>query len=712
VPEGVKVESPSRQKAKVSTASDSFTRQWVAQLRHAGYVPCPSDEVNVRLDQFTTLLLDAAHADPFLAEPVEWIGVELVGLRFSSAALAGTVRLLGEELPKCLGRDDDALAKVAKVQSALVAGFSEAAAEQVRAEQENVRTAAMRVRRGAQAALRDSEARFRAVFHQAGVGIGITDIDGTIIDTNRSLTEMLGRKQVELRGLNIASLFGLSLPSELPIEFRDVGAGRLDNYQTEFPFSRRDGTTVRINLTVSAIRDDNGEPRYLVGMVEDITERHQLQQRLRDQATRDPLTGLPNRALFQQRLGEAFVDGAGDRIGLCYLDLDGFKVINDSLGHHVGDQLLIEVAARLRTLVSGTDRFAARMGGDEFVLLVRDSAGEEDLVDLAKRVLDVLSEPIRANGHSLVVSASIGIVERKIAGSNASEVMRDADVTLYWAKADGKNRWACYDPERNANEVAKFTLSACMPLALEREEFFVDYQPIVRLADGELHGVEALVRWQHRDLGLLGPDKFIGLAEETGLIVPLGRWVLRTACIQAKQWWDRYGDDAPFVSVNLAARQSRDPEIVNDVAKILEETGLPAHRLQLELTETAIMGTTGQPLEILRTLVDLGLTIAIDDFGTGYSNLSYLRRLPVHNLKIAGSFLEGLREDKRAGLVDTQIVRSLVTLAHLLGLTVTAEGVETQTQAARLTRIGAECGQGWLFARPGPPAKIDEWLAR
>jgi EAL domain-containing protein (putative c-di-GMP-specific phosphodiesterase class I) len=289
--------------------------------------------------------------------------------------------------------------------------------------------------------------------------------------------------------------------------------------------------------------------------------------------------------------------------------------------------------------------------------------------------------------------------------------MRDADVTLYWAKSDGKDQYACFDPERNAREVVRFTLSARMPAALEREEFYVDYQPIVRLPDGELHGVEALVRWRHPEFGPLGPDKFISLAEETGLIVPLGRWVLRTACIQAKEWWDRYGDDAPYVSVNLAVRQCRDPGLVDDVRKILAETGLPAHRVQLELTESAIMGATGEPLEMLRTLVDLGLTIAIDDFGTGYSNLAYLRVLPVRTLKIAGSFLEGLRDPGSASLVDTQIVRTLVSLAHLLGLTVTAEGVETIEQAERLRRIGADCAQGWLYAKSGPPSEIERWLS-
>jgi EAL domain-containing protein (putative c-di-GMP-specific phosphodiesterase class I) len=305
------------------------------------------------------------------------------------------------------------------------------------------------------------------------------------------------------------------------------------------------------------------------------------------------------------------------------------------------------------------------------------------------------------------VSASIGLVEREINGTTSADLMRDADITLYWAKADGKSRWALYDPERNAREVARFTLSATMPAALERDEFYVDYQPLVRLEDSKVLGVEALVRWQHPEFGRLAPDRFIELAEETGLIVPLGRWVLRRACQQARRWLDEFGDATPFVSVNLAVRQSRDPALVSDVKSILEEFSLPPHLLQLELTESAIMGTADEPLEALRQLSGMGVRIAIDDFGTGYSNLAYLKHLPVHELKIAGSFMEGMRAADGADPVDSKIVSTLVSLAHALGLTVTAEGVETPSQAERLRKIGCDAGQGWLFARPGPPHQIE-----
>jgi EAL domain-containing protein (putative c-di-GMP-specific phosphodiesterase class I) len=328
------------------------------------------------------------------------------------------------------------------------------------------------------------------------------------------------------------------------------------------------------------------------------------------------------------------------------------------------------------------------------------------VVKVAETALAAVSEPALVDGHELTVSASIGIVERPVAGTGAADTMRAADITLYWAKSEGRNRWTVFDTERNDREVARYTLSAEMPAALHHGEFDVDYQPLVSLADGSVLGVEALVRWRHPRQGLIGPDRFIGLAEETGLIVPLGMYVLERACREARRWRGGPGSPAPFVSVNLAERQCHEPGLVRQVERVLEATGLEPHQLQFELTESQIMATDGGPLERLRELAAMGVRIAIDDFGTGYSNLAYLRRLPVCELKIAGSFVEGLRAPGDADPVDARIVASLVDLAHALGLTVTAEGIETAAQAERLRAIGCDAGQGWYFSRPGPPDRI------
>ena len=423
--------------------------------------------------------------------------------------------------------------------------------------------------------------------------------------------------------------------------------------------------------------------------------------RFRHQATHDSLTGLPNRALFTERLEQLLgrsYEGteSARRVGLLFIDLDGFKVINDSLGHQVGDLLLVALAGRLGRRIP--DHLVARLGGDEFVILVEDSPGTDDVVKVAEVALAAIAEPVRVSGHELTVSGSVGIVERPAAGTAPTELMRAADITLHWAKSAGRGRWALFDPQRNEQEVARFALSAAMPAALDRGEFFLVYQPIVSLASDLPLGLEALVRWRHPELGVLGPDRFVDIAEETGLIVRLGSRMLACACEEASRWPVPPGGSAPFVSVNLAVRQVRDHGLVADVTSTLDRTGLPPERLQLELTESAVMSGKDDAIHRLRQLSDLGIQIAIDDFGTGWSNLSYLRNLPVTALKIDGSFVAGVGNEP----VSEKILATLVSLAHTLGLTTTAEGVETQEQADHVRALGCAAAQGYFFGAPGP----------
>jgi predicted signal transduction protein with EAL and GGDEF domain len=348
------------------------------------------------------------------------------------------------------------------------------------------------------------------------------------------------------------------------------------------------------------------------------------------------------------------------------------------------------------------------MGGDEFVIIVEDTVGEADMAVLADRVLSALAEPVRVGDHSLSVRTSTGVVERPVADTNPADLIQAADITMYQAKADGKARYAMFDQNRNASEVASFTLSATMLAAVARGEFFVEYQPLVSLQEGGLRGVEALVRWRHPTLGVLRPERFIRLAEESGAIVQLGHWVLARACEQARAWRDEFGAAAPLVSVNLAPRQLHEPSLVADVTKILADNGLEPSSLQIELTEESLMGDDAGPLTVLTKLYGMGVRIALDDFGNGYWNLPDLRRLPLHELNLAASFAEGLRSAR--DFVDQRIVRALVDLAHALDLTVTAEGVETADQCERFQAVGCDTGQGTWFGLPSTPEHIDAML--
>ena len=434
-----------------------------------------------------------------------------------------------------------------------------------------------------------------------------------------------------------------------------------------------------------------------------------LQTRLRHQALHDPLTGLPNRTLFFERLDAALLAGTGP--GVCYLDLDGFTEVNDTLGHDKGDALLRIVARHLTDALGGR-HLVARIGGDEFVVLVEGDADDDTLRRVAWAALGAVRRPLLLDDHEVSVSASIGVV-RAGCGQDAAELMKTADTALYWAKADGRNRYALFDEERHRSDVDRFTVAARMPEALARGEFSLEYQPLVELADRTAVGVEALVRWTLPGGRRLDPGRFVPLAEDSGFIVPLGRWVLAQACRHAAGWAAADPAVRPLVSVNVAARQLREPAYVDDVAAVLDETGWPAELLQLELTESALMGTPDGSLAALHALAGMGVRIAIDDFGTGYSNFAYLRQLPVHALKLAGPFVTGAAAGAEWGeQVDREVVGLVIALAHTLGLTVTAESVETADQFAHLQQLGCDTGQGWFFAVPVPAEQIPPLLAR
>ncbi|MEV2252762.1 EAL domain-containing protein [Streptomyces sp. NPDC050147] len=654
----------------------------------------------------------ALHERIFDGTEGQAIGAALVGTHCTDPeALSRTLDCVDAYLVLYCGDDgpqEELRARSARLQHAVAAGFAAALRERTLAEQEAISRAALNARSAVAEALHASEARFRAVFHGAAIGIGIADLTGTVLEANDALIRMFGGLESQLRGRNVAEW---THPEDSPHVWKlyeELVRGEREHYRVEKAFYRPDGTALWTNLTVSLLRDADGVPQYQLALMEDTTERRLLNLRLRYEATHDALTGLPNRTLFFERLEKALAAGDGARFGLCYLDLDGFKTVNDSLGHAAGDRLLVEVADRLQSCATAPGEMVARLGGDEFVALTTGRDTETEVDDLAGRIMHALSTPIRVEGRELTVRGSIGIVEGPAGERGAAEVLRSADITMYRAKSAGGNRFELADPEADARAITRHGLTTALPAALERGEFFIEYQPLVHLGDGSVRGAEALVRWLHPQHGIIGPDRFIPLAEHTGLIVPLGRWVLEESARQARTWEARHKDAGPLrVNVNLSPMQLNHPGLVSDTVEILERAGLEPGALCLEVTESALIGADDDLLKPLRRLAEMGVDIALDDFGTGYSNLANLRRLPVSVLKLDRSFTQGMQHFP-ADPVDLKIVEGIVALAHSLGLAVTVEGVETGVQADQLRELGCDTAQGWYYARPGPPDQLHE----
>jgi diguanylate cyclase (GGDEF)-like protein len=442
---------------------------------------------------------------------------------------------------------------------------------------------------------------------------------------------------------------------------------------------------------------------------EEISQFPKRLEQLTRQAFRDSLTGLPNRALFMDRLSHGLTRARRrhEHLAVLFLDLDRFKVINDTLGHAVGDQLLVEVSKRLGGSVRPGDT-VARLGGDEFGFLLEDVADAETAETVALRIEAELSKPLSFEGREIFITASIGISLSSARIGMPEEMLRDADLAMYHAKAKGKARHELFDISMSAPAMDRMDLEMDLRSAISRHEFRLHYQPILRLDTGRITEVEALIRWQHEKRGLLQPESFIGLIEETGLIVPIGQWVLNEACRQARAWQLEFPSTPPLVmSVNLSAKQLQHPTLVQEIRQALSESGLDASCLKLEITESVVMQDAAATLAKLKELRELGIRFAIDDFGTGYSSLGYLKSFPVDTLKIDQSFVQGLSNQGN----DNAIVRAVVTVAKTLNMDVTAEGVETDHQRLELKALGCDRAQGFLFAAPAEAGDVGPLLA-
>ncbi len=476
-----------------------------------------------------------------------------------------------------------------------------------------------------------------------------------------------------------------------------------------------DGTVRFVHEQAEVLFDASGRPTLMAGTTQDVSERKQAEDQIRFLAYYDGLSRLPNRVLFMERLNLA-LDSArrqGHTLAILFLDLDRFKRINDTLGHSVGDRLLQEVAERLKKCLRSSDTVArgdpmassdtvARLGGDEFIVSITDITRGEDAAKVASRILDALHEAFRLDAHEVVITGSIGISVFPNDGGDAETLLKNADAAMYHAKDAGRNGFQFYSGSMNAAAFQRLSLENSLRKALERGEFQLHFQPQIDVDAGTIFGAEALIRWRHPDLGLVSPAEFIPLAEETGLILPIGEWVLRQACAQARAWQDA-GHGPLLIAVNLSGRQFRQQELVQTVEQALASAGLDPRHLELELTESILMRSVEETVDTLKQLKAMGLRVSVDDFGTGYSSLNYLTRFPIDTLKIDQSFVRGITTDPG----DAAITAAIIAMARGLKIAVIAEGVETQDQLVYLRQRGCRLMQGYLFSRPVPAEQFE-----
>ena len=549
---------------------------------------------------------------------------------------------------------------------------------------------------------------WKAVVEHAVGPVLVTDSAGQVAIANRALSSLLGIDQAELHRLALTDLVG---PDHAPAIATLYARPPESNEARLLPcrLRARNGTWLEAELMITDLRDDPLVQGVLVS-VRDATHRRMADEALIHAALHDPLTGLPNRALLHDRLAQALArsDRSVGHAAVLFLDLDNFKVINDSLGHMAGDLLLIELAHRLSSNVRAGDT-VARFGGDEFAVLLDNVIDANDALANAERLLTALRKPLELDGRDVSPEASIGVALSVGRSDQPEDLLRQADLAMYHAKAAGKGRCCAFEPAMQTRADARLELEAGLREALEKGHLRVHFQPIFSLEDGHISGLEALVRWERPGHGMVAPVDFVPIAEETGLIIPLGQWVLAESCRQMQLWHQSFpGTEQLGISVNLSPRQLRHPGLVSDVARTLHETGVDPARVTLEITESALVDNAEDTTRVLHQLKATGVQLAIDDFGTGYSSLSYLRRLPVDILKIDSSFVIGLSGSER----DQAIVRGILDIAHRLKLTTTAEGIETDAQLALVRRMGGLSGQGFLFARPLTAADVEELFER
>ncbi|MFT7841382.1 EAL domain-containing protein [Saccharothrix sp. BKS2] len=674
-----------------------FARRWAATIGSTVVADLQRPRLEALLAGFTTDLHTALrHDGPATAAQRAGRAMVEHGLR-SASTLERSLAFVGDHLLDHFGLPADRAKRLMGVLAAFAAGFADGLRVHTLDEQEQSQTRALRLTRSAEAKLRASEAKFRAVFRTSPAAIAVTGLGGELLDCNTAMLDMLGRDAEELAGTTSRALVHPDDQAALTRLAERLRTDDRDQVHAELRLLGGDGEPVTALVSIALVRDDEDEPAYYVAVLEDLDEVRALQARLLHQSLHDVQTGLANRGQFVGWLENAVGTRGPAALALVVFDLDGFRVVNDAFGHEIGNRVLSAAAAHLRSVFGEVGQLA-RIGPDEFGVLIRDPVDVPAVVTYAEEVLDLLAEPVWVGEDGIGVTASVGIVVRAARGADATELMRCVDVTVRWAKEDGKAQWALYDPERDRRERTPMRLAASVAGGLEQGDFRVDYEPVRSSADRSLLAVEARLRWEHPAEGPVDPLELGPLVAGTGMAARLGAWALEQACHDAGRWHAELGAAAPVLTMNLTARQCQEPELVAEVRRVLRESGLPASGLRLELDEVLLGRLGEEQLEELAILTEHGVGLALDRVGNANHGIDRLRRLPLCGLKFEGAPMRGITAD--ATPMDEDATAALLSWARTLGLPLHAAGVRTEDEVARLAGLGVSGVQGPLFGEP------------
>ncbi|WHT17644.1 EAL domain-containing protein [Crossiella sp. CA-258035] len=692
-----------------------LARQWLHEISRTVYVPRSQAEIAAFLSELLDELVEELLGSADRLTRASEVGKRLVAGQFTPAeSLLCTMKVLGSGLPRLaeLAGTPELVQRVVLALGAVSAGYAEATRQRTFEQQEDVKQALLRAKDNAERALRGSEARLREVFTSSVVGIAITELDGTFVNFNQALCGILGQEPAGMRGRRLMDFVHADTTAEVTRAYEALLAGRLDRFRAMARLRKGDEETGFAYLAVSLLRDERGEPTGCVTMVEDVTELKLVQDRLHHQALHDRLTGLANRQFFLTRLESVLgrIDPATG-MSLYHLDIDGFGMINSGLGHEVGDQVLRLVADKLRAVVANEKALVARFGGDEFAILIEHTASTPDVATMAARINEELGEPVYLNERGVAVSASIGVVQQQAGRIKPVELLRSAAATLRRVKSSGRRQWGLHDQDADRRDRERFALAATMPGAWENGQLRLLYQPVRQLADDRLAGVEVLLHWVHPDFGEIRHDECVRLAEETGLTILIGQWMLRAACEQLALWQQEFQARMPPIGLRLGRSQAADPDLVADVRKVLDGFALAPDQLWLGVPAAALLAGFGEVEDNVETLAGMAVPVLLDEFCCGTDELTLLDELAVSSVRLSPRLVHRLGQPAPPGLL-ADAVESLLPVVHRLEAAVLMDGVGTAEHARRCRDLGADLAQGSFFGSPGPPATMSAVLAR